>query len=140
MHTDLQNASLLRWGRRIEERFARPPPPPFEFDCCEVTFGFCQVSMRVTSVSDRCRLCFRLVFDEFDFFGPDASEKHFGSPGGIRESICGLLGCPGGSGRAAWRLLGDPEGQEILVGHSSNISRTRSVSFSRIGRRPRVLF
>ena len=36
---DLQHA-VLRWGRRIEERFARPPPPPFVFDLCESAFGF----------------------------------------------------------------------------------------------------
>ena len=33
--------TVLRWGRRIEERFARPPPPPSVFDRFESAFGFC---------------------------------------------------------------------------------------------------
>ena len=38
---DSQHA-VLRWGRRIEERFARPPPPPSVFDRFESAFGFCE--------------------------------------------------------------------------------------------------
>ena len=34
--------AVLRWGRRIEERFARPPPPPSVFDRFESAFGFCE--------------------------------------------------------------------------------------------------
>ena len=91
----------------IEERFARPPPPPSVFDRCEKAFGFCEGLCGVTTVDDRCRLFFRHLFDDFDFldfsddrctkssfgkktgfifsnfpktyFGPGASEKPFAS-------------------------------------------------------------
>ena len=68
--------------------------------------------MRVTTVDDRCRLFFRLVFDDFDFF--DFSEKgywarcfgkHFGSSGGFREAF---LGHPRGSRRPLGGSWGSP--------------------------------
>ena len=66
--------------------------------------------MRVTTVDDRCRLFFRLFFDDFEFF--DFSEKgywarcfgkSFGSSEGVRE---GFLGHPGGVQEASWEVLG----------------------------------
>ena len=66
--------------------------------------------LRVTTVDDRCRLFFRLFFDEFDFF--DFSEKghwarcfgkDLGSSGGVRQ---GIWGRPGGVREASWRVLG----------------------------------
>ena len=66
--------------------------------------------MRVTTVDDRCRLFFRLFFDDFEFL--DFSEKgywarcfgkRFGSSEGVRE---GFLGHPGGVQEASWGVLG----------------------------------
>ena len=64
----------------------------------------------MTTVDDRCRLFFRHFFDDFDFLdfservvGPDASEKHFGSSGGVWE---GIWGRPRGVREASWEVLG----------------------------------
>ena len=80
--------------------------------------------MRVTTVDDRCRLFFRLFFDDFEFsifpkkvIGPDASEKVLGRPrgsgraswgirGGSRRPLGGSWGSPGGSGGRLGRVLG----------------------------------
>ena len=43
-----------------------------------------------------------LIFPK-NVIGPDASEKHFRSSGGVRE---GIWGCPGGVREASWRVLG----------------------------------
>ena len=85
--------------------------------------------MRVTTVDDRCRLFFRLDFDDFEFFEANLFKKsivqkevfwcfgkafwgHPGGSGGLLERILGALGAiwgrPGGSGRASWGLLGGP--------------------------------
>ena len=83
---------------------------PLGFDRCESAFGFCEGLCGVTPADDRCRLCFRHVFDDFDFF--DFSEKahwarcfgkHLGSSGGVRE---GIWGRPGGVREASWGVLG----------------------------------
>ena len=80
--------------------------------------------MRVTTVDDRCRLFFRLFFDEFDFF--DFSEKghwarcfgkdlgssggvpedFWGRPGGVQEASWGVLGLSAGIRGASWEGLG----------------------------------
>ena len=84
--------------------------------------------MRVTTVDDRCRLFFRLFFDDFEIF--DFSEKgywarcfgkRFGSSGGFRE---GFLGHPGGSRRPLGGFWGSPGGSggrlgRVLVSPSS---------------------
>ena len=65
----------------------------------------------MTTVDDRCRLFFFDMFSTISKFlifpknviGPDASEKHFRSSGGVRE---GIWGCPGGVREASWRVLG----------------------------------
>ena len=65
----------------------------------------------MTTVDDRCRLFFFDMFSTSSKFlifpknviGPDASEKHFRSSGGVRE---GIWGCPGGVREASWRVLG----------------------------------
>ena len=74
----------------------------------------------MTTVDDRCRLFFRHVFDDFEFLdfpkkviGPDASEKHFGSSGGVRE---GIWGRPGGSGRRLGGSWGSPGGSGGRLG------------------------
>ena len=83
----------------------------------------------MTTVDDRCRLFFLDFFSTISNFsifpkkviGPEASEKHFGSSGGVREGIWGrpgggaggVLGVPGavrgglgGVLGGSWALLG----------------------------------
>jgi len=82
--------------------------------------------MRVTTVDDRCRLFFRLFFDDFEFL--DFSEKcywarcfgkRFGSSEGVRGGLLGIRGGsrrplggswggPGGVRGASWESLGLP--------------------------------
>jgi hypothetical protein len=45
----------------------------------------------------------KFLFFPKNVIGPDASEKHFRSSGGVRE---GIWGCPGGVRETSWRVLG----------------------------------
>ena len=68
-------------------------------------------------MEDRCRLFFRHVFDDFEFF--DFSEKgywarcfgkRFGSSGGIRGASWGIRRGSGGVREASWGVLGHSGG------------------------------
>ena len=61
-------------------------------------------------MDEHCRLSFRhlstisnLSMFPKNVMGSEASEKHFGSSGGVRG---GIWGCPGGVWEASWEVLG----------------------------------
>ena len=61
--------------------------------------------------------------------GPDASEKHFRSSGGVRE---GIWGCPGGVREASWGVLGlSGEGPGGALGGPGGV---RGASWEGLGR------
>ena len=69
--------------------------------------------MRVTTVDDRCRLFFRLVFDDFEFsdFSDDRCTKSlFGKKSRARCFGKAFWAVQGGSGRAFWAVQGGPGG------------------------------
>ena len=87
--------------------------------------------MRVTTVDDRCRLFFRLFFDDFEFsifpkkvIGPDASENVLGRPGGSGELLGASGGGPGGLLGGPGALRGGPGG--VLGGSWALLGRSWS--------------
>ena len=89
---DLQHA-VLRWGRRIVRALRATTAATLWVPTVVKVLSVFERPMRVTTVDDHCRLFFSTLFRRlriFRFFpknviGPEASEKHFGSSGGVRE-------------------------------------------------------
>ena len=52
----------------IEERFARPPPPPSGVRPLRMTFDLCDRLCWATTVDEHIRVCFRHLFDDFEVF------------------------------------------------------------------------